>query len=190
MVGIELVGLPCGNQILESDLRRMAICLHVILVLLVALDVHVAGVPVAVFDGGLRTPMRPDAELGIAIPVRNLPFAKRLARTLEGAGRDGQIRTRSCLLDCQSPGRTAHHREDRACCSGFAGQKERRRSGNQRESSSSGNPHGLLPPRNIFQLKGLGISEFGPTIRTEFLRVAKFRPHPSRTVSSQSWPAD
>src|SRR5664279_2813252 len=35
MVGIELVRGPCRNQILESNLRRMAIGFHVILVLLI-----------------------------------------------------------------------------------------------------------------------------------------------------------
>src|SRR5208282_863418 len=100
MVGIELVSLPCWNHILESDFRRMAVGLQVILVLLMALDVHVAGVPVAVFDGRLRSPMRPDAKLRIAIPVRNLPLAKRLACALEGAWRDGQIGTCKDLLNC------------------------------------------------------------------------------------------
>jgi len=86
MVGVELVSRPLGNQILETDPRRMTVGLQVILVLLIALDVHVTGVPVAVFHGGLRSPVRPDAELGITIPVGNLPLAKRRARPAEGAG--------------------------------------------------------------------------------------------------------
>ncbi len=35
----------------------------------VALLVHLAAVPVAVFGHALRAPMRPDAELGVAEPV-------------------------------------------------------------------------------------------------------------------------
>ena len=88
VVGIELVGLPGGDHVLESEFRGVAVGLHVIFVLPVALDVHVAGVPVAVLGGGLRSPMRPDAELGVAIPGGNLPVLERFARALERAGRD------------------------------------------------------------------------------------------------------
>src|SRR5450631_4093433 len=139
----------------------MAICLQVILILLMALDVHVAGIPVAVFDCGLRSPMRPDAELRIAIPVRDQPSAKRLACPLEGARRDSQIGIGRCLLDCrtlfvESPNVV----ENGACCSGFAGKKERRRSRNKRERPSSGNPH-CLASKAFLRLMEMEVSALG-----------------------------
>lgn len=54
----------------------MAVSLDVILVLFIALDIHVAGVPVAVFDGRLWSPIRPYLEFGIAIPLGHLAFLK------------------------------------------------------------------------------------------------------------------
>ena len=74
VVGVESIGLPRGDYVLEAELRGVAVGSDVILVLLVPLDVHIAGVPVAVLGGGLRAPMRPDAELGVAKPCRDLPF--------------------------------------------------------------------------------------------------------------------
>src|ERR1035437_6172363 len=74
MVRIESFGCPGGNHIFESDLGGMSIRLHVVLVLLAALDIHVARIPVAVLGSRLRSPVCPNAELGVTIPVRNLPF--------------------------------------------------------------------------------------------------------------------
>ena len=87
-VGIELVGLPGGDDVFESEFRRMPVVLDVILVLPLALDIHVSRVPVAAFSGRLRSPMGPDAELGVAEPVRNFIRFKRFAGSLEGAGHD------------------------------------------------------------------------------------------------------
>src|ERR1017187_1328727 len=91
MIGIELMGFPGWNHIFESDLGWMTVGLHVILVLFVALDIHVACIPVSIFDGRLRSPMRPDPKLGIAIPIRNLPVPKRLACSLEWSRNNFQI---------------------------------------------------------------------------------------------------
>ena len=71
MVGIPTGGLPDIDQILVANLGRMPIVFQMMLILLRSLDIHVARVPVAVFNGRLRPPMRPDAELGIAEPFRN-----------------------------------------------------------------------------------------------------------------------
>src|SRR3954447_21941711 len=60
----------------------MPVGLHVIVVLRLALDVHVAGVPVPSFDRGLRAPMSPNAELGVAKPFRHAILRQRIA----GAG--------------------------------------------------------------------------------------------------------
>ena len=56
---------------------------QVVFVLRLGLDVHVAGVPVAVFDAGLRTPVRPHAELGVAEPLRDAIVAERFGGSVE-----------------------------------------------------------------------------------------------------------
>ena len=53
------------------------------LVLPVALDVHVLGVPVALHRHGLRSPVGPDAELGVAEPVGALVLLERVQLALE-----------------------------------------------------------------------------------------------------------
>src|SRR5450756_2365024 len=92
MFGIELIGLPGGNDVLEAELRGVTVRLHMVFVLPLALDVHVAGVPVAVLGSGLRSPVRPDTELGVSVPGRNLPGPQRFTRTLERPRRDLQLR--------------------------------------------------------------------------------------------------
>ena len=67
-LGVEAFGLPQRDGVLVSELRRVPVSLQMILVLAAALHVHVAGVPVARADRRRRSPMRPDAELGIAEP--------------------------------------------------------------------------------------------------------------------------
>ena len=54
-------------------------------VLPIVLDVHIARVPVAVLRNTLRTPVRPDAELGVAIPLRRFILQQRIPRWLVGA---------------------------------------------------------------------------------------------------------
>src|ERR1035438_7606802 len=70
IVRIEVLGLPCRDYILVTVPRRMAVGLEVMIVLPVTLNVHVPGVPIPHLRGGLRTPVRPDAELRVAIPIR------------------------------------------------------------------------------------------------------------------------
>src|ERR1019366_6991727 len=94
VIRIETVSLPEWGDVFVSDLRGVPIGLHVILVLFAALHVHVAGIPVAVLHAGLRAPMRPDAELCVAVPFRHLPLSQRLAGALERAGRYGQFEDR------------------------------------------------------------------------------------------------
>src|ERR1035441_2202011 len=72
MIRVPLLRLPDVDQIFVSDLGWMTICLAVVQVLRLALYVHVTGIPVAIFNRGLRSPMRPDAALRIAKPVWNL----------------------------------------------------------------------------------------------------------------------
>src|SRR5205085_3254233 len=57
----------------------------VMLIEFVALDIHLAGIPVAELGHALRRPMSPDAELGVAEPVRRLVLRlQRLPVSLEG----------------------------------------------------------------------------------------------------------
>ena len=69
-LGVEVLCLPERDQVLVAELGGMAVGAPVVAVLLAALLVHVAGVPVAVHGHGLRPPVRPDAELGVPIPLR------------------------------------------------------------------------------------------------------------------------
>ena len=88
-VGVPLLGLPQGDDVLVAELRRMAVVCQVILVVLVALLVHAAGVPVAVHGHGLRSPVGPDAELGVAEPVGTLVLLQRVHGRLERPVGDG-----------------------------------------------------------------------------------------------------
>ena len=69
-VGIPALCLPQDVDVFESDFRGMTVGLDVIVVGGVALDVHAAGIPVALLRHALRGPVGPDAELGVAEPVR------------------------------------------------------------------------------------------------------------------------
>src|ERR1035441_5171572 len=96
VVRVELVAPPGGDDVFESELAGMPIGRDVILVLLAALHVHVAGVPVAGFGGRLRTPVGPDAELGIAEPFGNLVLPQRFTcgfKRSGGFGEDGRGET-------------------------------------------------------------------------------------------------
>ena len=81
---IELGGLPGRDHVFESDLRGVSVSRHVILVLPAALHVHVSRVPVAVFGRRLRTPVGPEAELRVPVPLRHDIRLQRLAGRLEG----------------------------------------------------------------------------------------------------------
>ena len=117
-IGIPLLGLPQGDDVLVAELRGVAVMLEVVLVVLAALLVHAAGVPVAVHGHGLRTPVGPDAELGVAEPVRTLVLLERIHRRLERpvgnrrvdlifAVRGGN-RDQACNKRCRKPVRDLH----------------------------------------------------------------------------------
>src|ERR1035441_10173277 len=72
VIGVEVAAVPGVADILEAELGGVAVSLDVILVLRAVLDVHVAGIPIAVLGGGLRSPMGPHAELVVAEPLGNL----------------------------------------------------------------------------------------------------------------------
>jgi len=59
----------------------------VMFILLMALDIHLARIPVALLGYALRAPVRPDAELGVAKPLRALVvLGERLPVGLERTG--------------------------------------------------------------------------------------------------------
>ncbi len=90
-VGVELVGFPFVNHILETELRGVAILRHVVDVLLTACEIHLAGIPVAVFRLALRTPVGPDSELGVFEPFGAFPLAGALPGGFVASGLQGQV---------------------------------------------------------------------------------------------------
>ena len=92
----EVVGIPAGgfeerDEVFVAELRGVTVGFDVVAVLAGVLDVHVAGVPVAKFNAGLRTPMRPDAELGVVEPGREAVGLEGRGGSFEGAWRDGDL---------------------------------------------------------------------------------------------------
>jgi hypothetical protein len=72
------------DDVLEAKILGVAIVGHMIGILVGAGIIHVSGVPVAVHRDALRSPMCPDAEFGILIPLRGLVIEERLPRRTEG----------------------------------------------------------------------------------------------------------
>ena len=71
--GIELFRLEHGNEVLVAELLLRAVGLDVMLELLRALDVHVAGIPLAAEGGhAVHTPVDENAELQLLVPVGGL----------------------------------------------------------------------------------------------------------------------
>src|SRR6185437_13050971 len=90
----ELLGFPVRDGVLVAELRWMPVGLNVVVVLRAALHVHIAGIPVAIFNGGLRSPVCPDAELGVSKPFGNFVTAERFPRALKRALFDLNARRR------------------------------------------------------------------------------------------------
>jgi hypothetical protein len=88
LFGLPVLGLPEVVHLHPSNLGGMAVGLQVIVVLTVALDVHVAGVPVSLLGDALGGPVVPDAELGVAEPFGRGAGGQRLPCGLEWAGGD------------------------------------------------------------------------------------------------------
>ena len=116
MVRIELIGRPDLADIFVAEFRGMAVVLDVIFVLFAALNIDIAGVPVAILGGRLRSPVRPDAELGVAEPFGHLVSLQPLTRPVEGSlldfrnnvlrrrlAREKQRRRASYDANCISP---------------------------------------------------------------------------------------
>src|SRR5271155_4151048 len=106
MVGVPAGCLPYVDDVFVANLGWMAIVLHMVFVLFAALDIHVARVPVTIFDCGLGSPVRPDAELGIAKPIRRLVGLQGFARPLISPGCDLQLLRKDPRVegDCRSRG--------------------------------------------------------------------------------------
>src|ERR1700691_1852095 len=63
---------PLRTKVLISKCGRRTVMFQLKLIFFAILDIHVPRIPVACFRNALRTPVRPDAELRIAIPFRRL----------------------------------------------------------------------------------------------------------------------
>ena len=68
-LGVPSFRFPEMADALLSELRWMAIMLHVILLLGLPLNVHIPRIPIALFGHALRAPVRPDSELCVAKPI-------------------------------------------------------------------------------------------------------------------------
>ena len=124
VIGIELVGRPHLADVFVAELRGMAKARDVILILRAALNVDVARIPVAILRDRLRSPMRPDAKLGIAEPLRNLVGLQRLGGSVERP-----------LLDFRTALREGLAREQERGCSRY-----------NADCISSADLHGSTPP--------------------------------------------
>src|ERR1700679_1680541 len=63
---------PLGAKLFVAESRWRSVMFELIFVLPLVLHIHVACVPVPSFGHTLRTPMSPDAEFGILVPIRRL----------------------------------------------------------------------------------------------------------------------
>src|SRR5688500_17519713 len=74
---IELLRLPQRDDVLVTELGWMSVMLHMMGIVRMPGDIHEARVPVARTRDGLRPPVRPDTELGVAEPPRRLVSLQR-----------------------------------------------------------------------------------------------------------------
>src|SRR6185437_5206525 len=72
LVRLPIQQRPLGAKVFVSETRWGTVMLGVILVLPLALNVHIARVPVTRFRNALGTPVNPDPELCIPVPIRRL----------------------------------------------------------------------------------------------------------------------
>jgi hypothetical protein len=91
VIGVPVCGFELRDQIFVADLGGVTVGFDVVVVLAGALDVHVAGVPVAVFDAGLWAPVGPDAELRVVEPSGKAVGLEGRWGPGEGAGGEGDL---------------------------------------------------------------------------------------------------
>src|SRR6185437_12757906 len=80
----------------------------------IALDIHLAAVPIAVLGLALRAPMRPDAELRVAKPFRGLVIRQRTPIRFERPFRDGRQIQFNRLIGLRHCGRQPKANEQNA----------------------------------------------------------------------------
>ena len=90
LLRLPLVGLPFVDHVLEAELRRVAVFLAMEFVVGAVELIHFLRIPVAHLGLALRTPMRPDAKLHVAVPVGHLVVGERFPRRLKWPGRDAE----------------------------------------------------------------------------------------------------
>ena len=113
--GFPFIYYPIMADVLITELRRVPVCLDVVVVLGIALYVHAAGVPISLLGDALRTPMSPDPELGVAKPIgvpvslQGFPIGPERPRDRAACDRDAawpaltdQLRLRHAVTRAQS----------------------------------------------------------------------------------------
>ena len=70
--GVPVFGVPEVVDVLETEDGRMAVMGDLIAIVGIALDIHISGIPVALFGDALSGPVGPDSKLGVSIPVGGL----------------------------------------------------------------------------------------------------------------------
>src|SRR6185312_2270920 len=79
----ETFGFPMRDRVFIAEFRRMTVGFDVLVVLRASLHVHVPRIPIAVFNRGLRSPVRPNTELRVMEPFGNFVLTQRVAAALE-----------------------------------------------------------------------------------------------------------
>ena len=101
MMRIPVLGLPLVNHVLETHFGRMPVMLALKFIVNAAELIHFLRIPVAHFRLALRPPVRPDAELRVAEPVRHLIAAgERFPGRLKRPGGDAKSRRRDNRRRC------------------------------------------------------------------------------------------
>ena len=156
-VRIPVLRVPGVVDVLEAVLGGRPVAGQMVLVLWAALDVHVAGVPVALLRLALGRPMRPDAELGVPEPVgRRVVLREGFPAGLEWPGRHvpARIRIERLLGFCEAGDRGGRRQGGRGGGGrrGAAGENRQPGGGGEqaalkrRERNTGGSGHGRNGP--------------------------------------------
>ena len=104
LVGIPIEQRPLRAELFVSEARCRPVMIEVILVLALPFYVHIACIPVSSLGDTLRSPVRPDSKLGVAIPIRCFVFEQGIPRRFKGtvAGKIGNRRLQRHIVPCAS----------------------------------------------------------------------------------------
>src|SRR5574344_2068522 len=69
-IRVPLFSLPLMYPILKAEFRGVTHCIKLIIIMAIAFDIHLSGIPITVFRLALRSPMSPYTEFRISKPLR------------------------------------------------------------------------------------------------------------------------